>query len=78
MSQRSFTLSVAAEVRAEMGRQGMTGLQLSAASGIPAATLYKRLAGKAAFNTDQLDAIAGALALTSRDLVARVPAPVAS
>lgn len=49
---------VAAEVRAAMGRASITQGTLAAAIGMSRTSLSERLAGKRAFNTDHLAAIA--------------------
>ena len=52
---------VAAEVRAEMARQQITQMTLSAGIGMSQQSLSERLRGKTPFTTDDLERVAGAL-----------------
>lgn len=55
---------VAAEVRAEIGRAGVSQLAVARATGIPQSTLNRKLAAKAerdSFTVDELDRIARVL-----------------
>lgn len=69
---------VAAEVRAEMGRQQVTQVQLSRAIGMSQQSLSERLRGKTPFTTDDLDTIADALGVHPAVLLggrANTPSP---
>jgi transcriptional regulator with XRE-family HTH domain len=58
-----MTLSekVAAEIRAEMGRQRQSAIGMEARLGWPRTYLGRRLRGEVSFNLDDIEAIAGAL-----------------
>lgn len=56
-----FTKRVAAEVRAEMGRQRISQDALCGRIGMSQSTLSRRLLGEYPFNTTELAAIAAAL-----------------
>jgi len=63
--------SLAAEIRAEMGRQRVSVNKLSAGTGISASTLYRRLDGVKPFYVEELDAIGQFLKVPDYVLTAR-------
>lgn len=67
--------AVAAEFRAELGRQRpLTQAELAKRSGIPVDTLGKLLRGDGMFDVVQVDAIAIGLRLTGHEILARAEA----
>jgi transcriptional regulator with XRE-family HTH domain len=60
---------VAQRVQAEMEAAGVTQLRLSEESGIPRATLIRRLRGQSSFNIDEVELIAKALGCSLRSLL---------
>lgn len=60
---------IAAEVRAWMGRQQVTGEALAAGLGTSGTFVSRRLRGRTSFNVDELDAIAVLLGVPVGDLV---------
>ena len=67
-----LTQAVAAEFRAELGRQRpLTQAELSQRSGIPVDTLGKLLRGEGMFDVVQIDSIATGLHLEGHDVLAR-------
>jgi len=69
---------VAAEVRAEMGRQKLSQMGLAAALGASQAWLSRRLNGTVAFATDELERVAEVLGVPLGQLVSPVAAGAAS
>lgn len=69
MTQSSPSQWVAAEVRAELARQRRTVVGLSEVTGIPLATLNRRLNRDSKFTIDEIDAIAVALGVPVADLL---------
>lgn len=63
MTVTTYSDSVAAEVRAEMGRQRLSQRQLAARLGWDPRMLSRRLNGEVAFSTSDLDAISDALSI---------------
>lgn len=63
--------SVAAEIRAELGRQNLAQKDLAAATGIKAATLSRRLAGTRALPVEEFTAICRALSVDVADIIRR-------
>lgn len=61
MSEASRRTLVAAAVRVELRRRGMTAADLSNLTGLPADELEARLADEVAFDVDELEMIASAL-----------------
>lgn len=61
MSDPSRRTLVAAAVRNELRRRGMTAADLSGLTGLPTDELETRLAGETAFDVDELEMIASAL-----------------
>lgn len=61
---------VAAEIRAEMGRQRLTGRGLEAQLGWPHTYLTRRLRGQVSFNLDDVEVIAAALEVPVTSLFA--------
>lgn len=57
----SLSEIVAAEIRAEMGRQRYTGRRLAMRLGWPPMYLSRRLSGRTSFDLNDVDAIARAL-----------------
>ncbi len=71
-----FELAIRDEVRAWMGRRGLTGRDLAKILGIAQPNVSKKLNGINAFSINDLGTIAGALGITLGDLlggVARSP-----
>jgi predicted transcriptional regulator len=68
---------LAAEVRAAIARAGTNATAISAGTGIPASTLYKRLAGESAFSTDELIEVARHLDVDVREFFPRSQKAVA-
>lgn len=64
-----FTELVAENVRAEMGRARVSGVQLAALINKTHPYMSRRLTGKVAFDTDDLAAISGALGINVLDLM---------
>jgi len=64
-----FTELVAENVRAEMGRARVSGVQLAALIGKTHPYMSRRLTGKVAFDTDDLTAISSALGINVLDLM---------
>jgi transcriptional regulator with XRE-family HTH domain len=56
-----LTEQVAAEVRAQMARVRITQTQLAESLGLTQSSISKRLRGVVAFNTDELQIVAGVL-----------------
>lgn len=63
------TIAVAAEIRAQLGRQNRTQAWLSEQTGIGAPSLSRRLKGHLPFSLDELDQIAAALDVPLRTLL---------
>jgi hypothetical protein len=64
--------TVAAEVRAELARQGRTQTSLSQDTGIPIDSLRRRLNGSKSFLVEELGSVCNAFGLTIDQLMARV------
>ena len=62
---------IAGEIRAELGRQHKTAVELSKAIGISPSTLTRRLAGKQPFFLEELEDIARFLGLPVSELTGR-------
>lgn len=62
---------VAAEVRAELGRQQMSQLMLAALLGVSQSYVSRRLHGEAPFSTTDLERIADALRVPIETFLAR-------
>lgn len=58
---QSLNDSVASEIRAELGRQRVTGADLARRLGVSGVWVSNRLTGKQALSTHDLDAISRAL-----------------
>jgi transcriptional regulator with XRE-family HTH domain len=63
--------AIAGEIRAELARQNLTYKALSEATGIPAATMTRRLKGTRPFYLEELQSIAQFLGLTLSELTER-------
>lgn len=61
--------SIAGEIRVAMVRRQVTGAALAQALGKSQAYVSRRLSGETAFDTDDLEVIAGALRVSVADLV---------
>lgn len=61
--------TVADNIRAEMARRKMSQRALADALGKPQPFVYRRLAGRVAFDVDELAQIAGLLDMDARDLL---------
>lgn len=64
-----LTELVAGQVRAEMGRARVSGVQLAELIGKTHPYVSRRLTGKVAFDTDDLAAISEALGINVLDLI---------
>ncbi|NII42261.1 transcriptional regulator with XRE-family HTH domain [Curtobacterium flaccumfaciens] len=71
METQSYSEQVAGEVRAAIGRAGLTQSAVSTKTGISGATLSRKLSGKVAFDVEELNAIAEALGLVTYELMPR-------
>jgi transcriptional regulator with XRE-family HTH domain len=60
---QSLNDTVAAEVRAELGRQRVTGAELAKRLGVSGVWVSRRLSGHQSLTTDDLEAISTALAV---------------
>lgn len=67
----NYRPQIAAEVRAEMGRQKYNTSKFAAAIGIPRSRLTPRLSGEIAFDTDELALVAAELGLSVTELIRR-------
>lgn len=63
--------AVAAEVRAEMARQEMTGIELSRVTGLSNNYLARRLRGEFPFTLNDLEPVASALRVSPAELFSR-------
>lgn len=70
--------TVAANIRAELGRSRITQSKAAAATRISEAALSKRLNGYLPFDVDQLADIADLVGVTPADLLAPAPSSKAS
>ena len=61
--------STAAEIRAEMARKKITAASLSARTGMPAATLSRKLNGHVGFTLDELLKVTGAIDISAADIL---------
>ncbi|KQY58359.1 hypothetical protein ASD11_01440 [Aeromicrobium sp. Root495] len=66
---RDVKASVAAEVRAVMGRKQISGADLSDSTGIARSTLARKINGRVGFTVDEIFTIASALEVSVVDLV---------
>ena len=71
-----LTERVAAEIRAELGRQGKTGLQLAESLGVSRSWVSYRLTGQQAIDMDDVEAIATALDVPLAQLLPVTVAPL--
>lgn len=71
METQSYSEQVAGEVRAAIARANLTQSAVCAKTGIKGATMSRKLAGKIAFDVDELNLIAGALGLVVFELMPR-------
>jgi predicted transcriptional regulator len=76
MEQPITTQTVAERVDSEIKSRGVTVVWLCQDTGIPRATMLRRLSGHTAFNINELERIAASLRVTVADLVQPVPEPV--
>lgn len=67
----NYRPQIAAEIRAEMGRQKYGPVKLAAATRIPRSRLTRRLSGQSPFSTDELGAVAAALCVSVSELIRR-------
>lgn len=67
----NYRPQIAAEIRAEMGRQKYGPVKLAAATRIPRSRLARRLSGQTPFNTDELVAVTTALDVTIAEVIRR-------
>lgn len=65
----TFSASIAAAVRAELGRQGRKLNELTAPLGLSWPTVSGRLNGHTPFTSDELDRVAEFLGMSAYDLV---------
>ncbi|GAA3510363.1 hypothetical protein GCM10022234_00810 [Aeromicrobium panaciterrae] len=61
--------SIAAEVRAAMGRHNITAKAISVATGIPPATLSRKINGLVGFTLEELFKVTQALNISAADLI---------
>jgi transcriptional regulator with XRE-family HTH domain len=73
-----LTTSVAAELRAERARLGMTLEQLAERAEVPYSTLGKILQAQTSIDVNQLHAVSTALGLSMREVVERAEAALAA
>lgn len=76
-SESSLGRAVAANIRAEAARGGITGQELATRIGVSAWFMSRRLRGEVAITVDELDAIARALDVPAETLLARSKAAAA-
>lgn len=69
--------AVAAEVRAELGRQKITPTAIASQLGVERTTLASRVSGAVAFRPAELDGLARQLGLRASTFVARAEAAMA-
>lgn len=67
----TYSPQIAAEIRAEMGRQRYGVMKLATTTGIPRSRLHRKLSGRSPLDTDEVGIIATALGLSMTDLIAR-------
>lgn len=65
----TFSTSIAAAVRAELGRQGKKLTDLTSPLGLSRPTISGRLNGHTPFTADELDKVATFLGITAYDLI---------
>lgn len=70
----NFALAVVAEIRAEIGRQGLRQSDLSRATGLKESYISTRFSGKYPLDVNDLGLIAAALNLQPSELVVRAEA----
>ena len=66
--------SIAAEVRAELARQGKTQREIGAVLGLPQPSVQLRLAGKRSFRAEELALLAEALRVPVSQFIPEVAA----
>lgn len=71
--EQTTTARVAANVRAEVARRGMSARKLALALDVPASTLSRRLNGTVPFDVDELAAVAAVLAVPLHVLYGEQP-----
>ncbi len=76
--QYSLGRSIAAEVRAELARQGRKQTELGPVIEVSAQGISRRLAGDQTISLDELHAIAGFLGVPISEFMARATAPLLS
>lgn len=67
---------VAANVRAEAARLGLSQVVLAGRLGVSQETLSRRLTGRVPFDVDELVDVAGHLGVTPAELLTRRPMPI--
>jgi transcriptional regulator with XRE-family HTH domain len=70
--------AIAAEIRAEAGRQRMSGRELARRVGKPDTTIARWLRAETTMDLNEVDAIARALGMSTVELIARALAPALS
>lgn len=68
---QSLTETVAAEIRAELGRQQTSAAELAKRLGVSGTYVWRRLNGQAALSTDDLERISDALGVSVTALLGR-------
>jgi transcriptional regulator with XRE-family HTH domain len=74
---RAFSAALAAELRAEMERQGITGLELAARSRVDPSSISRWSRGRREMSAETIRSVAHGLGLTAEELVARAEAALA-
>lgn len=65
---------VAAEIRAEMARQGVTSSTVAQTTDIARSTLHRKLTGRSEFNLAEAAAVCAALGISLAEIVRRAEA----
>lgn len=68
-SRQTYSEALAAEIRACLGRANITQAALASAIGIGSGTMSRKLAGRYAFDTDELTRIAAHLGVSPSSLL---------
>jgi len=64
--------AVAANVRVELARANISGVQMAAKIGLPTSTFSRRMAGEVSFDAEELAAVASVLEISTDVLLADV------
>jgi hypothetical protein len=63
---------IAANVRVELARANVSGVQMAAKIGLPTSTFNRRVAGEVSFDAEELAAVAAVLEISTEVLLADV------